>query len=51
LGSVAQFHQIKGGLNYVCDLWITNNSYVGFHSYLETGVDLRDGRPAWLVSP
>lgn len=50
-GSVAQFHQIKGGLNYVGDLWITNNSYVGFHSYLETGVDLRNGRPAWLVSP
>ena len=46
-----QFHQIKGGLNYVGDFWVTNNTYVGFHSYLETGVDLRDGKPAWLVSP
>lgn len=49
--SAARFHQVKGGLNYVGDLWITNNMYLGFHSYLETGVDLRDGKPAWLVSP
>jgi hypothetical protein len=46
-----RFHQIKGGLNYIGDLWITNNTYFGFHTYLETGVDLRNGKPAWLISP
>jgi hypothetical protein len=49
--SESEFHQIKGGLNYIGDLWITNNTYFGFHTYLETGVDLRNGKPAWLISP
>jgi hypothetical protein len=49
--SPSGFHQIKGGLNFVGDLWVTNNTYVGFHSYVETGVDLRYGQPALLISP
>lgn len=49
--SASPIYQFKGGASLMGDLWVTNNSYVGVHSYLETGFSLRDGRAAWLVSP
>ncbi|WP_288424696.1 hypothetical protein [uncultured Spirosoma sp.] len=45
------FYQIKGGVNLTGDLWLTRNTYVGLHSYLESGLFLQNGKPHWLVSP
>jgi hypothetical protein len=44
-------HQAKIGYNQITDFWITNNSFIGFHRFIETGVDFRGGKAAWLVSP
>jgi hypothetical protein len=45
------FHRIKLGPQYNMDIWVTKKRYLGIYSYVESGVDIRDGASHFLFAP